>query len=97
MFNTCQQGILVHTGVLQTGGGYKQGQNNIELMQEGATKKDSGLILITNYIIWRERCCRIFREDYKTTQELIHEALDQWRISNRQSLTRRNPQTRDNP
>lgn len=65
LFNKCHQSILVYEGVLRNGKEYRQGQNNITLMQKGTTKKDRGLIIITSFIVWRERCCRIFRERCK--------------------------------
>lgn len=36
-------------------------------------KKARGTLLVTMFVIWRERCARIFRESDKTIPELIDE------------------------
>lgn len=88
LFNRCTHTIHIYTGALHNGRGYRQGQDNIALMQEGTTKKDRELILIASFIIWRERCCRIFRGEAKTSEELIQQTLQQWTVSNQQHIRR---------
>lgn len=51
-------------------GGYNQGQDNIALMQQGVTKKDRGMILITSF--WRERSdTRSIAATFKVLQQDI--------------------------
>lgn len=89
MFNECPQTIPIYRGVLHRGEGYTAGQNNINKMTDKNTPKtDKELILIANFTIWRERCNRIFKEERKSTQQLIDEAIDQWKASTAQARDR---------
>lgn len=61
-----------------------------ELREEGAARwivsimgdaKTRELLLISVFVCWRERCSRIFRDEYKVIEVLTREVLEQWRIS----------------
>lgn len=43
------------------------------------TKTEKATLLVTQFVLWRERCSRIFRETSKETQELIYEMLQELR------------------
>jgi zinc-binding in reverse transcriptase len=52
-----------------------------ELMREQGGKKSKQIYITKCFLIWRERCTRIFREIYKTPQKIqmeIIEEAQQW-------------------
>lgn len=56
-------------------------ESNVDLMMvDGKIKQGKELILLFNFIIWRERCSRIFNEKSRPIDQLVGEVLWQWRI-----------------
>lgn len=47
-------------------------------------KEEKAIILINIFIVWRERCNRIFKEQSKTEHHLAEEVLEQWGRMQRQ-------------
>lgn len=78
LFNECQQARILYTAVL--GQGQHIQNDSISVITEGPTEKIRELVLISQFILWRERCCRIFRDKSKTTAELTQEATNQWEM-----------------
>lgn len=51
----------------------------IQALTEGTgTKRTRSILLITQFILWRERCNRTFRDSSKNTQQLTQEVIEQW-------------------
>lgn len=38
------------------------------------------IILILCFVLWRERCNRIFREEIKSANMLVEEVVDEWKV-----------------
>ena len=52
------------------------------MIATGICKEGRGMVLLSNFVVWRERCNRIFNEKSKTIEELVSEVRDQWRALN---------------
>ena len=52
-----------------------------DMVDAAIPKKTKEIIIISNFIIWRERCNRIFNDKIKTEEQLIQDILQQWKIS----------------
>lgn len=77
LFNECQTGLAITNGALQHMELNQRGRemNFIQAMADTTIqKKTREVILISNFIIWRERCNRIFNDKLKTVEELIEDA-----------------------
>lgn len=95
LFNECTQTEVIYSQVLQGDTGYTATQDNLTmLVQNQVPKKYRELLLISHFVIWRERCCRIFKEKSKGIEELVHEVRMQWEQS-AQSGSRRQQQVRE--
>ncbi|XP_078169794.1 uncharacterized protein LOC144564134 [Carex rostrata] len=60
------------------------------LLGNELNKKEKSLLLIAQFVIWRERCTRTFTDKSNEVQILVHQAQDQWMITmkmDRQALT----------
>ncbi|KAF3332802.1 Isoflavone reductase-like protein [Carex littledalei] len=53
------------------------------LLDKTKLKQLRELLLMTIFILWRERYARIFRKQSKTIDELMEEVKTQWRLTNR--------------
>ena len=42
------------------------------------TKKEISILLITHFVIWRERCTRTFREEACNLMQLAEQVEKQW-------------------
>lgn len=49
------------------------------ILHNAHTKTEKATLLVTQFVLWRERCSRIFRETSKETQELVYEVLQELR------------------
>ena len=45
------------------------------------------ILLIALFVLWRERCTRIFQERSKNVEELAEEVKTQWNYTNRRMTT----------
>lgn len=48
------------------------------LVNNTYTQKERSLFLIANFVVWRERCSRVFRDTEATVAELITQVREQW-------------------
>lgn len=81
LFTDCPISKQVYAGTMQEAMVMIPGQDMVQLLiKQGTVDKIRQMLLISQFIIWRERCNRIFRETTKNTAELIQEAITQWRI-----------------
>lgn len=80
LFSQCSVSAQVYDGTLQSVLVRVPGQDNVQfLIEKNTAAKARQLMLISYFVIWRERCNRIFRETTKSTIELIQEVITQWR------------------
>jgi hypothetical protein len=54
----------------------------VTLLDNKKPKEFRGLLLIAIFIIWRERCARLFQEQFQTIEDLAEEVMIQWKFSN---------------
>lgn len=83
MFNECTQARMLYEGVIRN---QHHHRDTIAMIHGRASKKERELILIAQFTLWRERCCRIFRETNKTIAILVAETVDQWKLSTRTTM-----------
>lgn len=57
---------------------FKERQAPHWITEKGGHLKSKAVILIAMFVCWRERCSRIFREEYKDIHHLTQEVIDQW-------------------
>ena len=84
LFTECTTSASVHQGVRQKMLGYMRGLprrvDKCIMTDNSICKEGRELVLISNFVIWRERCNRLFKEKLKPIDELVQEVLAQWRI-----------------
>lgn len=51
------------------------------ITSKGVSIKAQEVLLTAMFIIWRERCSRIFKDITKSMEDLIEEVLEQWKFS----------------
>ena len=51
------------------------------LTNKGYSRKERSILLISQFVLWRERCCRIFRNSEKDIVDLAEQVQTQWRYS----------------
>lgn len=52
--------------------------STIQKLLFSASKRERSITLTTSFVIWRERCTRIFRDEEKTMQQLLQEVILLW-------------------
>lgn len=54
-------------------------QVNHLLININYTRRERSLFLIANFVIWRERCTRIFRDSESGLEDLLSQIKEQWK------------------
>ena len=92
LFNECMQAQILYRLIelkmkVKVPRGISYGsENTVQSLKEFKfSKKERSILLITQFVIWRERCNRIFREENCNMLQLVEQVEAQWRYS---SLTR---------
>lgn len=80
LFNTCPIAQQLNTEVA---GRFQTRQPRMTaakhpILDTGYTAKERSLFLISAFIVWRERCARIFRETENTVAQLLVQIEEQW-------------------
>ncbi|KAF3325645.1 hypothetical protein FCM35_KLT08725 [Carex littledalei] len=88
LFNDCTQSKTITSKALlalQISEPTQSSQGYIEMMvvDKTITTTTRETIVTTNFIIWKERCNRIFRDTTKTTQQLVDEIIEMRRRDGR--------------
>lgn len=95
LFNECGCALQIYGRILQGGTRTIPDQDYLQLLVNSrTTTKEKELVLIAQFIIWRERCCRIFRDKSKRIEELVQEVRMQWTQSAK-TKNRRQSQLRE--
>jgi hypothetical protein len=61
---------------------YHVNEDVVAMLTSSTYEKEAmAILLITQFVIWRERCCRTFRKIAKEIEELADQVIIQWRYS----------------
>lgn len=88
LFEQCQVSVQVYTQAAQalhmvipiTGAIREITENNYNA-------KTRAILLIAQFVIWRERCTRIFRDISKQKEQLVHEIVTEYQLQERTQVT----------
>lgn len=83
LFYRCEISLQIYTEMLT------EYQIKTPVLQQGEhpiinikfTRRERSLFLIASFVIWRERCARIFRDAENGVTELLDQIRDQWKYS----------------
>lgn len=56
-------------------------QDTHPLLSKDYTAKEKSLFLIAQFVIWRDRCAKVFRDSKTTIPELLAQIREQWQLT----------------